>query len=44
MEPLLQVEHLQVEFPTYAGTVQAVRDVSFSLEPGETLANVGESR
>lgn len=43
MEPLLQVEHLQVEFPTYAGTVQAVRDVSFSLEPGETLAIVGES-
>ena len=43
MEPLLKIEHLSVHFPTYAGQVQAVRDVSFCLEPGETLAIVGES-
>lgn len=43
MEPLLKIEHLSVHFPTYAGKVQAVRDVSFCLEPGETLAIVGES-
>ena len=43
MEPLLKIEHLSVHFPTYAGQVQAVRDVSFFLEPGETLAIWGES-
>ena len=39
----LQVEHLSVEFQTEAGRLQAVRDVSFSLKPGHTLALVGES-
>ena len=43
MEHLLEIEHLSVYFPTYAGDVQAVRDVSFTLEKGETLAIVGES-
>ncbi|MEG0898222.1 MAG: ABC transporter ATP-binding protein [Oscillospiraceae bacterium] len=42
-QPLLNVEHLSVSFKTYAGTMHAVRDVSFSLEQGETLAIVGES-
>lgn len=40
---LLKVRDLQVSFTTYAGKVQAVRDVSFDLKPGETLAIVGES-
>ena len=42
-EPILQVSNLSVSFQTYAGTVQAVRDVSFTLNRGETLAIVGES-
>ena len=40
---LLEVDNLEVEFRTYGGTVHAVRDVSFSLDEGKTLAIVGES-
>jgi oligopeptide/dipeptide ABC transporter ATP-binding protein len=40
---LLTVEGLRVEFDTYGGIVQAVRGVGFSLEPGKSLAIVGES-
>ncbi|MFD1848693.1 ABC transporter ATP-binding protein [Oceanobacillus bengalensis] len=43
MEHLLQVENLVIGFRTAKGTSQAVRDVSFSLEEGETLCIVGES-
>ena len=39
----LEVQNLQVSFPTPAGLLQAVRGVSFTLEPGRTLALVGES-
>ncbi len=42
-ESVLDVRHLTVSFSTYAGRVQAVRDISFSLGRGETLALVGES-
>ena len=34
MEELLKIENLSVSIASPAGTVQAVRDVSFSLYPG----------
>ena len=40
---LLDVKDLRVEFSTQDGTVTAVNDLNFSLEPGETLGIVGES-
>ena len=42
-EPLLEVKNLRINFKTYAGLVQAVRGVDFTLSKGETLAIVGES-
>ncbi|WP_022940365.1 ABC transporter ATP-binding protein [Psychromonas hadalis] len=40
---LLDVKDLRVEFSTQDGTVTAVNDLTFSLNPGETLGIVGES-
>ena len=40
---LLDVTDLTFSFKTYAGEVQAVRGVSFSLEKGKSLGIVGES-
>jgi len=39
----MTVDNLEVTFDTYGGTVHAVRDVSFGLRRGKTLAIVGES-
>ena len=41
--PLLDVEHVRVDFRTEDGVVRAVEDVSFQLNAGEVLAVVGES-
>lgn len=43
MAELLEVKNLSVTYRSPRGDVQAVRDVSFSLRPGEVLAVVGES-
>ena len=42
-EKILEVKDLKINFKTYAGKVQAIRDISFDLYKGETLAIVGES-
>jgi oligopeptide transport system ATP-binding protein len=44
--PLLRVEHLSVHFPVRGaadGRLRALDDVSFALEPGQTIGVVGES-
>lgn len=43
MEKLLEVKNLRVSYHTYAGEVQSVRGINFSVYPGETVALVGES-
>jgi len=42
-QPLLEVKNLRVEFPSRHGTLLALDDVSFSIQPGEVLGVVGES-
>ena len=42
-EHLLEVKNLKTHFPTRAGVVRAVDDVSFYLDKGELLGLVGES-
>ena len=43
MDKILEVKKLKISFRTNNGTVKAVRDISFDLERGKTLAIVGES-
>jgi oligopeptide/dipeptide ABC transporter ATP-binding protein len=43
LPPLLEVRHLRTEFRTGVGVVRAVDDISYSVDPGETVAVVGES-
>lgn len=42
-KPILEVKDLKISFQTKAGSLQAIRGVSFNLEKGKTLALVGES-
>ena len=41
--PVLQIKNLSVTFPSESGTVNAVRNVSLDIYPGEVLGVVGES-
>ncbi len=41
--PLVSIENLRVEFSTKDGPVVGVEDISFSINPGETVCVVGES-
>jgi len=41
--PIARIENLRVEFQTKDGPVVGVEDVSFSINPGETVCVVGES-
>jgi peptide/nickel transport system ATP-binding protein len=42
-EPILNIEHLKIEFNTRRGTLVAVDDISFNVLPGEVFGVVGES-
>lgn len=42
-EPVLRLEHLQVQIPTRHGPLTALDDISFSIEAGQILGMVGES-
>ena len=43
MPKLLEIKNLKTQFFTSGGTVQAVDEVSFDIDEGETVAVVGES-
>ncbi|MDP3961886.1 MAG: ABC transporter ATP-binding protein [Pseudorhodobacter sp.] len=43
MNALVTVDHLKVTFATDSGPVTGVEDVSFAINPGETVCVVGES-
>ncbi len=43
VKPIVEIDKLRVAFQTDGGTVVGVEDVSFSINPGETVCVVGES-
>ena len=43
MTPILSVRDLSIDYRTRRGAVHAVRDVSFDIAKGETVAIIGES-
>jgi peptide/nickel transport system ATP-binding protein len=43
VEAVLEIDKLKINFYTYEGVVQAIDEISFVLERGDTLAVVGET-
>lgn len=43
MEKLLEINHLKIQFDTAKGVVEAIDDISLTVNKGETLCIVGES-
>lgn len=43
MEPIIRVEHLYKSFQTKEGTVDAAKDISFSIEKGDIFGIIGLS-
>lgn len=43
MEPMIQVENLCKRFNTKGGTVEAAKNISFSIEKGEIFGIIGLS-
>ena len=41
--PIARVENLRVEFQTKQGLVVGVEDVSFEINPGETVCEIGRA-
>lgn len=41
--PVLEIDNLQIHFPTLRGPIKAVDGVSFTLQAGERLGLIGES-
>ena len=42
-EPILKIENLVIHYETRNGVAEAVNNVSFEIQPGETLGLVGET-
>ena len=43
MEPILKLEHIQKYYGNGGNITKAIRDISFSVEPGEFLGIMGAS-
>ena len=43
MSTLIRLENLQKAYPTSAGAIYALRDITLRVEEGEFLAVVGQS-
>ena len=41
--PLLQIKNLSVDFVTESGSTTALKNISFTIERGETVAGVREN-
>ena len=41
--PILTLKHVSIDFPTPAGLVHAVKDLSLTIDPGRKVGFIGES-